>query len=275
MREPSMEVVVGAKGVGKTHATKEIIKLYITSDHKTGWKARPVLVFDVNNEYEGYKAIDFNINEPNIYKRAENIRNIKVPKAYRILPYKKDKSVMSPEEYLLTVQTITTYFNNGMLVLEDINQYIDEHLKKAFVGFIVGLRHQGADLIVHYHTIGAPPPKIWGNMTYLRLHRQTDPVSRVPRKLPNIDLIYLANSIVTRRYHEGDIYYYCWIDIYRDKLKAVSEEDLDRACREYLQINPTIINNMMRLKDESNNQRFTTENDAINSWIEDRKRFLE
>ena len=49
---------VGAKGIGKTYQTLRRIKRMNLGNPKVGLKPRKVLIIDVNNEYQEFKAID-------------------------------------------------------------------------------------------------------------------------------------------------------------------------------------------------------------------------
>lgn len=267
MREPSALIAIGFKGVGKTYTTKHEVEDYIKNDASSGRKARPVLVFDVNGEYGDFTAIDFDITEENEYKRAEEIRKIITPGKYRIVAYRKDRSPMSPSEMMSTVNTIGKFYRNGMLILEDINRYMLSHVEIAMVGMLIGLRHLGVDLIIHYQSLRAIPPRMWGNMNYLRWHKQSDGIDKYKGRVDNYELFKIGERISEIKYLE-DRYYYFWVDMMGEKLIGVTEFDFERACQQYLSIYPNALRERKRLESIQNSEK----GDTVKSFIEDKKR---
>lgn len=279
LREPSFEVVIGFKGVGKTYTTNKIIDDYIRND-SGGRKGRPVLVFDTNNEYcdsngyYGFKAIDFDVTEKNEFKRSEQIRKIISPAKYRILPYKKDRTPMTITELVTTASTIVKYYRNGMLVLEDINKYTLSSYKQEFVGMFIGLRHLGVDLVAHFQTLRAIPPKVWGNMNYLRWHKQSDRIFKYKNRIDNFELFSIAESIVDYKY-QTDQRYYLWISVLEEKLINVTPEDFKSGCIAYLSHNPTELNKIMYHLDDKGVKKYKTTQDAIRGFSESKaKQYL-
>lgn len=267
MREPSAEIAIGFKGVGKTYTTKKMIEDYIKNDPATGRKGRPVLVFDVNGEYDDYAAIDFDIEEPNEYKRAEQIRKIKAPGKYRIVSYKKNRALMSTTEMYATVITICRYYRNGLLVLEDINKYMLSNVKIDIVGMLIGLRHLGTDLIIHYQSLRAIPPRMWGNLNFLRWHKQSDGIDKYRNRLDNYELFKIGERIIEKKYLEDPRYYF-WIDKLGERLINVSETDFERACLEYLSLNPGALRERERLSKMTNSSK----TDAVKTFVEEKKK---
>jgi hypothetical protein len=281
LREPTLLVAIGFKGVGKTYETNAEIEEYIKND-STGRKGRPVLVFDVNNEfcdsngYYGYKAIDFNVEETNDFRRSEQIRKVSVPGKYRIVPYKKNGQPMSVNELMLTASTIVSYYRNGMLLLEDLNKYALSNYKTDFVGMFVGLRHLGVDLVVHFQSLRAIPPKIWSEMGYLRWHKQSEKIFKYKNRISNLELFSIAEAIVDIKYQE-DKHYFLWVNILNEKLIGVTPEDFKRGCAIYISRNKWELRNIMSELDlEGDGERkVKSEKDAANVFIERRaKQYL-
>lgn len=266
-REPTLEVAIGFRGVGKTYTLNEIAEDYIKTLH------RPVLVFDVNNEYEssnkliGYKAIDFDVTEPNEYKRSEQIRNIKAPGKYRILPFKKNRQPMTARELLLTGQTILAYYRNGMMVLEDINKYTASNFKQEFIGTFIGLRHLGVDLVIHFQSLHAIPPKVWDNMEYLRWHKCSEKIVKYKRHISNMELFSIAECVVDTNY-QTDQHYYLWLNTMNEKLTNVSPEDFKRGCITYLNTNPHVLNKLSGNLSDDGSKMYKDKQSAINGFIE-------
>jgi len=276
MREPSMEVAIGFKGVGKTYTTNQIIESY-TKNSPDGRKGRPVLVFDINAEYSdangyyGFKAIDFDVTEKNEFIRAEQVRIIKAPGKYRILPYKKNRQPMTTSELVITAVTIVKFFRIGMLVLEDINKYTLSSYKQDLVGMFIGLRHLGVDLVVHFQTLRAIPPRIWANMNYLRWHKQSDRIFKYKNRIDNFELFSIAEQIVDYKY-QSDQRYYLWVSVLEEKLINVTPEDFKQGCVLYLSAYSQELNKLMNHIEPDGTKKHKTNQEAINSFVESRAR---
>jgi hypothetical protein len=270
-REPGFEVAIGFKGVGKTYTMNQIINSYIKNS-PSGFKGRPVLVFDVNNEYcdengyYGFKAIDFDVTEPNEFKRSEQIRNIKVAGKYRVIPYKKNRQPMSVNELMTTASTIVKYFRNGMLVLEDFNKYALSNFKQEFVGMFIGLRHLGVDLVAHFQSLRAIPPKVWSEMSFLRWHKQSEKIFKYKQRISNLELYSIAENIVDFKYL-SDPHYFLWVSVMEEKLINVTPEDFKQGCIRYLSVNPREITQHMNGIDLSGNRKFKSRQECINDFI--------
>lgn len=277
MREPQLEVAVGMKEIGKTFTTKKIIEEYVKSDPGTGRKARPVLIMDSESEYvDNVKTIDFDIDNKDEYERASEIRDIKVPKAYRIFPWHKNRQPMTPDEIVTTCSSIFRYFRNGLIVLEDVNKYMLSTLNQDVIGQMIGNRHTGTDIIIHYQTLKAVPPRIWGNANLLRVHRYSDSVNAFDKdRTPNNELIRIAEIIVRDQYRKGNIHYYLWADILRDRFIPCINEGFealfDEACITYLSQNKKELNNLINEEDIDGNKKYPSRQEAIRSWIQERK----
>jgi hypothetical protein len=280
-REPMLMVVIGFKGVGKTFTTNKEIDEYVKNG-TDGRKGRPVLVFDVNNEfcdsngYYGYKAIDFDVTEKDEFRRSLQIRNIVAPGKYRIVPYKKNRQPMTIGELMFTASTIIKYYRNGMLLLEDLNKYAMSNFKQEFVGMFIGLRHLGVDLVIHYQSLRAIPPKIWSDMNFLRWHKQSEKIIKYKNRITNMELFSLAEAVVDFKF-QSDPHYYLWVSTMNEKLINVTPEDFKEACRIYLSKNRYEIRNIMSEIDlnGSGARLYKTEKDAMNNFIENRaKQYL-
>lgn len=271
LREPLFEVVIGFKSVGKTYTTNQWINEYIKND-PSGRKGRPVLVFDVNNEYcdsngyYGYKAIDFDVREKSEYKRSEQIRKIIAPGKYRILPFRKDRQPMSLSEIQTTASTIVKHFRNGMLVLEDINKYTLSAYKQEFVGMFIGIRHLGVDLVAHFQSLRAIPPKVWSEMTHLRWHKQSEKIFKYKNRISNLELFSIAECIIDHKFL-NDRHYYLWIDVLKEKLVNVSQEDFNSGCREYLNANRRELDHLSKHLSEDGNKKYKSDKEAIEGFI--------
>jgi hypothetical protein len=268
-REPICIIAIGFKGIGKTYTTKEEVNSYIKNDPSTGRKARPVLVFDVNGEYDDYKAIDFDIEEPDERIRGAEIRKIKMPGKYRVVSYKKNHDLMSPAEMYATVITISKYFRGGLLILEDINRYMVYNVKIDMVGLLIGLRHYGVDLTIHFQSMRAIPRRFWGNTDILRLHKQAESIDSYRDKVNNYELFKIAEIIVDAR-HQQDKYYKLWIDILNNKLINIDERTFSFACRQYLAMNNRVIRSRLNYIEEDGTKKYSDSLNATSSFIEEK-----
>lgn len=268
-REPMCVIAIGFKGIGKTYTTKEEVNSYIMNNPSIGRKARPVLVFDVNGEYDDYKAIDFDIEEPNEMIRGAEIRKITVPGKYRIIAYKKNHDIMTPTEMYSTVITISKYFRGGLLILEDINRYIVYSVKIDMVGLLIGLRHIGVDLTIHLQSMRAIPRRFWGNTNMLRLHKQSESIDSYKDRVNNYEMFKIAEIIVDKKY-EQDIYYKLWIDILGNKLINIDKEIFSFACRQYLAMNNRVIRSRLNYIEETGEKKYSDPASATSSFIEEK-----
>jgi hypothetical protein len=274
-REPMMVVAIGFMGVGKTWTTNETVNEYIKNG-PDGWRGRPVLAFDPNVEetYHDFKALDFDVTEKNEFKRAEQVSNIKVPGRYRILPYKKNKQPMTTSEMVITAITICKFYRNGMLILEDINKYTGYSYKQDLVGMFMGLRHLGVDLIIHFQNLRAVPTRIWQNMTYLRWHKQSDPIFKIRDRISDYDLFAIAEQIVNLKY-QTDEHYYLWLNNLKKRLEGVPLEDFKMGATNYLLDNPNIIYRLMKEITIDGAKKYKNSNEAINGFVEQKaKQYL-
>ena len=183
-------VAVGKKGIGKTYQTTEMMKQYVRGGN--GIKPRRVLILDVNDEFEEFKAMSVkDVEIFSVHPRIE-IR--------RIRPFKDDGTRMTLRDIADTLYTILDKYRGGMLLIEDINKYISDHLPNDLVGAICTNRHTNTDIIMHFQSIGRITSKIWQNLNWLRFHKNSDSVERHKNKFPDkIDLFSIVESMVNKR----------------------------------------------------------------------------
>ena len=168
MREPKLGVAVGKKGVGKTFITTKMINSYIRGNPSKGVKPRRALVLDVNDEFVEYKALRL--------KDVKKFSAHPIIEARRIRPFNDDGVRMTLKEIQDALFTILTDYRGGLLLIEDINRYISDHLPNDLVGAICTNRHTDTDIIMHFQSIGRVTSKIWQNINWLRFHKNTDSV---------------------------------------------------------------------------------------------------
>lgn len=247
VREPKTTAVFGMKGTGKTYTTKNVlIRNYVKTIGNQ--QARPVLIFDVNGEFTQFKAVAYDAFDEDEHSRTINIRKIKKPAVYRLLAIHPDETPFSDEQALQAIQDISMNFKNGLFLLEDINAYITSSVPKMFYARLTRNRHVGVDLTIHYQRIGDPPPKIIGNLDYIRLHKTVDSVTAIPNKYPNYEIIRLAELCVDFEVNIGNKYYFCYIDLAGNKLMKINAETFNAVCPLYVVENKSRdIKNIMQI----------------------------
>jgi hypothetical protein len=280
-RQPKAMVAVAMQGGGKTYTTMKELAIYQKKYH------RPVLIVDVNGEYTQYKAVYYDAREPNRYKRAMGnpktnrmgIAGIKLPRIYRVVGIRPDNIPMSEAELIELIYTITDYYTNGMLILEEMNTYIRRQVPRGFYAFMIRLRHKGVDLIMHYQSIGDAHPDIWRQTKVLRLHKAMDSVRKIEDKIPNFELTRIAELAIEKHYLTGKNdntgrYYFLYIDFENSKIIGISEADFREACERYLYQQAREIRDIMQEEDERGRRKYRTKRDAIEKLINDKMVFI-
>lgn len=280
-RQPKAMVAVAMQGGGKTFTTMEELAIYQKKYQ------RPVLIVDVNGEYTQYKAIYYDARIADRRKRAMGnpttggmgIAGIKLPRIYRVIGIRPDNIPMSEAELIELIYTITDYYTNGVLILEEMNTYIRRQVPRGFYAFMIRLRHKGVDLIMHYQSIGDAHPDIWRQTKVLRLHRTMDSVVRIEHKIPNFELTRIAELAVEKHYLKGTKdrdgkYYFVYIDFENNKILNISEQDFREACEKYLYHSGREIRDIMQEEDEYGRRKYKTKQDAIKKLIDDKMIYI-
>lgn len=218
MREALLGIAVGKKGVGKTYATLETATSYLLGSERGGTKPRKVLILDVNNEYAEVKK---DHNNP-IFPQIKALRLEDVPRftyhpkveARRVSVLKPEGGKMSLAEIQEALGYILANYQNGLLIIEDINKYISDNLPNDLMGTIATQRHVSVDIITHFQSIGkAANPKLWANCNWLRFHKCEDTVERHKNKFAgNIEHLKIMEMMVDDKYKEGDKRFYAYLD---------------------------------------------------------------
>ena len=90
------------------------------------------------------------------------------------------------------------------------------NIKVDIIGLLVGLRHKGVDLIVHYQGSRAIPPRMWAAASFIRIHKDTDELDNpeIKKKVATYELCKLGEIIVDEQYKRGNKYYYVCTNIW-------------------------------------------------------------
>lgn len=242
-REPMVMIACGKKGVGKTVATIEMIYRYISGNPEKGVPPRKALIFDVNDEfshfwyhgqYHSIKALAIkDILRFSVHPKIE---------VRRIRPFWDDGTKMGIDDMAEVLAIILENYRNGLLLVEDINKYTNDTMKGDLVGSLATVRHIGIDLIAHYQSVGrAANPKLLGNTKIIRLHKTNDSVARHKNKFEErTEIMQIAESIVEKKFDEGDKRFYLFVDIDESKIHGkFDEDDIQHAIQDYISKNHT------------------------------------
>ena len=236
-REPLKMVAVGGTGVGKTYANMQFIKnVYSNSKNP---KARKTLIYDTNMEFTDIKPIaPVDIPKFNAQQKIE-IR--------RVLPLDiaSGKELGMDEKYELLCDIIDNYqFRNGLLYLEDMNNYVVDAHTKHLINLLTTNRHKLLDIFINLQTFGALPPRLWGNVNILRIHKCNDSPfqSKVKNQLSGkVEVLGIADILVNTKM-EADPRFYVTVDFRSFKMTGkFSLNEYADACSKYLSLNPSLI----------------------------------
>jgi hypothetical protein len=279
-RQPKAMVAVAMQGGGKTYTTMRELALYQKK------YARPVLIVDVNGEYTDYKAVYYDAREPDRRKRAlghkktnrMGIAGIRLPRIYRVIGIRPDNIPMSESELIELIYTIQDYYTNGVLILEEMNTYVRRQVPKEFYSFLIRLRHKGVDVIMHYQSIGDAHPDIWRQTKVLRLHRAMDSVRSIAEKIPNFELVRIAELAIEKHYltgtnDENGKYYFLYIDFENMKIIGISETDFKEACEKYIYQNNREIKDLMN-EEENGHKKYKSKQDAVSKLVNDKMIYI-
>lgn len=247
-REVVRIIVLGMQGVGKSYET--IRALLESSKGAPGIPPRKGLIFDVNDEFGDFEySGEGNING-RMYIRAISLDSIPlftVNRSYevrRIRPFDKDGNPMGLNDKAAALERILNEFNNGNFLVEDPNTYVSDNIPADIIGKLVSTRHRSTDMFLHFQSVGrAGHPKIFGNTSYIRMHKTNDPVSRHKDKFQEkTELLQLAEYIVNEKYQNGNTRFFLWIDVVNSKIRSdkahpLYKTDAEDAVHEYVSQN--------------------------------------
>jgi hypothetical protein len=239
-RQPMLMVVCGETGVGKTYRTVQEIKQYVSDIAATKKKGRKVLIFDVNDDdYTRYITID-----PN------HVKDFKEVRIRRIRPITRTGRMMTLTQKREIVEKIVAEFTNGLIVLEDIDKFMVGAKGQEVVGVLCANRHSDLDILISHQSIAKITTTEWQNMTWLRLHKQVDDISRYRNRIPNYALVRIATFIVEEQYNlANDAFekqqinekqfqirksFFVYLDMRRLKIKGCSKAAFIRAAKRFI-----------------------------------------
>ena len=232
MREPKLGMAVGKKGIGKTYQTKILIESYVYGNPEKGVLPRRVLILDVNDEFVDYKAISM--------KDLVKFSVMPTAEIRRVRPFNEETGIrLTLKEIANILWDILHFFRGGMLLIEDINKYVGDHLPTDIVGAICSNRHTDLDIIIHFQSIGRITTKVWQNANWLRFHKNSDSIERHRNKFPDkYELFSIAENIVNTQYFNDNPRYFMYVDLDEEKIKGkMTESIINTGIDDYLSKN--------------------------------------
>lgn len=231
-RDAIMMIATGQQRVGKTFQTTKFLDSYIKDDPTTGKKGQKVLIFDTNMEYTQYKSIGLENLKRFIKQQRPEIR--------RVLPLRPDGNICDSDEKVEILEELLKYFAKGLLVLEDINNYLIDASSTKVISAITTIRHREVDLMIHYQSLAALPPRMWQNASVIRFHKQQDTIDRYKSRIPYYEQLKIAEYLVNDKYFSGNERFFCYVSGSLGYIRGeFTKQDIENACRKYAEGNST------------------------------------
>jgi hypothetical protein len=233
MREPLLMIAIGKKGVGKSYQHVKLMNSYVMGDYNRGIVGRKCLVMDVNDEYSEYKIKAISLTDIALFTAHPQIE------IRRVRPFHPNGARMTLDEWSQALFYVLSVFRNGMLVIEDINKFVSDHMPADLVGAICTNRHVGLDIIMSYQSIGRITTKLWGNSNCVRFHKNIESVERHQMKYPDkYEFLRITEIIVNKKYDDGDKRYFLYVDLDEMKIRGnYTMDDLEDAVEQYISEN--------------------------------------
>lgn len=274
MRECRIIIACGKRGVGKTVETVKMIDEYVTGNPSKGIPPRKALIFDVNDEFSSFwyfgqqrsiKAIAIkDILKFSVHPKVE---------VRRIRPFWDDGKKLTINDMGEVLGIILDNYRNGLLLVEDINKYLSDSMPSDLIGSLATSRHIGLDIVSHFQNIGrAGNPKLLGNLNMIRLHKTNDTVERHKNKFEEkTELLQIAENLVSKKYFDGDIRYFVFVDIENMKVRGkIAKSEAEDAIHQYItERYSRIISPMLQLRDKKGKKTYNEESalSAANSQL--------
>ena len=243
MREPILMAACGKKGVGKTWQHMIAMNGYILDDRENSRPGRKCLIMDINDEYGEFRVPAISLNDVPRYtiQTKPEIRRIRP-----IIPHgmKRAGQRMTLDEWASALWQVLQIFRNGLLLIEDLNKFIGDHIPQDFVGAICTNRHAGLDILMSYQSIGRINTKIWGNLNILRFHKNIERVERHQNKFPDkFEMMRIAEILVDKEYAKGNNRFFVYVNMDEEKISFQSDVDealISESINQFLSENPRI-----------------------------------
>jgi hypothetical protein len=263
-RECRIIVACGKRGVGKSVETIRMIDEYVSGNPAKGVPPRKALIFDVNDEFSSFwffgqtrsiKALAIkDIMKFSIHPKIE---------VRRIRPFWDDGKKMTINDMAEVLGIILENYRNGLLLVEDINKYLNDSMPSDLIGSLATSRHIGLDIISHFQNVGrAGNPKILGNLNMIRLHKTNDTVERHKNKFEEkTEIIQIAEYLINNRYFADDVRFFVYVDVENMKIRGkFKKEEAEDAIHKYItERYARIINPLLQQRDRKGKKIYTDE----------------
>ncbi len=274
MREAGLTLVPGRKGVGKSHDTIAMMNEYVKD--RPGVPGRRVLVLDVNDEFQQYTPLDVRQVKDWCLTGPIEIRRIRIWNTYG---KNKDRQ-MTLDEISETLSVILRAFFRGLLLIEDLNNFVQDTIPGDLFGRICTQRHVAVDVIIHFQTVKRiGHPKLWPNCNYVRMHRCDDSIKNYPGRYVGFErpLRIMEELIKIRNEQDGNDHFNCWLNKDKRKISGnFTNAELMRAIEEYMSEDYSqVVAPFMNKVDLNNGQKRVKnpaeaaeiiKNDIYNTW---------
>jgi len=244
MRVPSLTIVAGRKGVGKTYTTMQIVRQYVMGTPYA--KPKKVLIFDVNNEYSEVKSMPLKYVKLFAAQKKAQVR--------RILPFTQDGKVISPDGLKEMLAFILDNYSNGLLLIEDINTYVHDNYGKDLIGLLTRQRHRNMDVVIHFQGVGRLlNPKLIQQSTFVRLHPTIDNIKHYRDRAEDYyEVLAIAEKLVdyiNEFLPAEKQFFYCYVNMPLTRIIGkFNREEFRVAVERYLRSNNEALKEMINAK---------------------------
>jgi hypothetical protein len=168
---------------------------------------------------------------------------------------------MTLDEWAQALFYVLNRFRNGLLLIEDVNKFIGDHLPNDLVGSIATNRHIGLDIILSYQSLGRINTKIWGNLNQLRFHKNNESVERHALKFPDkAEFMRIAEIMVNNEYARGNARFFVYVDMDESKIRGNISDDLrEEALNQYINENYNALLKPFLVQREGNKKKHTSD----------------
>jgi hypothetical protein len=254
-REPLLMAACGKKGVGKSYQHMILMNGYVMGDPYKGVKGRKCLIMDVNDEYGVYGVPSISLNDIPLYTVHPYIE------IRRVRPFHPNGRRMTLDEWANALFYVLNRFQNGLLLIEDINKFIGDHLPHDLVGAIATNRHVGLDIVLSFQSLGRINTKIWGNLNLMRFHKNVESVERHRNKFPDkYEILRIAEIMVNNEYHRGNNRFFLYVDMDEMKIRGNFSSDLmNQGMEQYINENYNELLKPYLVQREGGKKKYTDE----------------
>jgi hypothetical protein len=271
-RQPMITIATGQTGVGKTFRSVREMLGYIKGGRK-------VLIFDVNEEadYRQFKTVDFDLEAESEAKATKGVRLYSMQakaEGRRVRPLLKDGQPMSLDHKAKACFILLRNFKGGLMVLEDINNYLTSSRNKDFISSLCTNRHRAQDILIHLQSLRAIDTRLWQNLTYIRMHYQVEAIDKYEQIFPNFELMKIAQNIINAQYMQGNIRFFLYVNVRENKLEGCDIRAFRKGCKDFLSRYKGVLNVILEEEDEHGRKRFKTRKDAIEHYISQKMYYL-